>query len=73
MKTLAKKAGDWAASIFVLTGVGMLMWPFGNRHQTAREWALEAGIDLSIWLWLAAVLLVGGLCLLAFIKLTDRG
>ena len=72
MKNLTRKIGDWAASIFVLTGVGMFIWPFGNRHQTAQEWSLETGIDLSIWLRLAAVFLVGGLCLLAIIKLPDR-
>ena len=72
MKSPTRKVGDWAASILVLTGVGMFIWPFGNRHQTAQEWVQETGIDLSIWLRLAAVFLIGGLCLLAITKLSDR-
>ena len=72
MKGLTRKIGDWVASIMVLTGVGMFVWPFGNRHQTAQEWVRETGIDLSIWLRLAAVFLIGGLCLLAITKLSDR-
>ncbi|WP_018113246.1 hypothetical protein [Caulobacter sp. UNC279MFTsu5.1] len=72
MKSLTRKIGDWVASILVLTGVGMFLWAFGNRHQTAREWAQEAGVDLSTWLQLAAVFLIGGLCLLAITRLSDR-
>ncbi len=72
MKSLTRKIGDWAVSILVLTGVGMFIWPFGNRHQTAQAWAQETGVDLSIWLRLAAVFLIGGLCLLAITKLSDR-
>lgn len=72
MKSPMRKIGDWAASILVLTSLGMFIWPFGNRHQTAREWVQETGIDLSIWLGLAAVFLVGGLCLLAITKLPER-
>ena len=72
MKNLTRKIGDWAASILVLTGAVMFIWPFGNRHQTAQEWVQKAGIDLSIWLQLAAVFFVGGLLILAITKLSDR-
>lgn len=72
MKSLTRKIGDWAAFILMATGVGMFIWPFGNRHQAAHAWAQEAGVDLSTWLRLAAVFLIGGLCLLAIIKLSDR-
>ena len=73
MKNLTRKIGDWAAFILMATGVGMLIWPFGNRHRTAQAWVQETGVDLSTWLRLAAVFLVGGLCLLAITKLPDRG
>jgi len=72
MKNLTRKIGDWAASILVLTGVGMFIWAFGNRHQTAQAWAWEAGVDLSTWLRLAVVFFVGGLCLLAMTRLRNR-
>jgi len=72
MKTPMRKIGDWAAFILLATGVSMFIWPFGNRHRTARAWVQETGIDLSIWLGLAAVFLVGGLCLLAIAKLPER-
>ncbi|WP_132092608.1 hypothetical protein [Caulobacter sp. BK020] len=72
MKSLTRKIGDWAAFILMAVGAGMFIWPFGNRHRTAREWVQETGIDLSIWLGLAVVFLVGGLCLLAVTKLPDR-
>ncbi|MBO9557060.1 MAG: hypothetical protein J7515_00560 [Caulobacter sp.] len=72
MNSFTRKAGSWAAFILLVTGVSMFIWAFGNRHQTAQEWAQEAGIDLSTWLRLAAVFLIGGLCLLATVKLSDR-
>ncbi|WP_426043601.1 hypothetical protein [Caulobacter sp. DWR3-1-2] len=72
MKGVTKKVGGWAAVILMSAGAGMFIWAFGNRHQTAWEWAQEAGVDLSIWLRLAAVFLIGGLCLLAIAKLPDR-
>ncbi|HWW27454.1 MAG TPA: hypothetical protein VNZ85_16340 [Caulobacter sp.] len=72
MKSLTGKIGDWAVSILLTTGVCMLISPFGNRHRPAQVWAQEAGVDLSTWLRLAAVFLIGGLCLLAITKLSDR-
>lgn len=72
MRNLTRRIGGWAAFILLSTGVGMFIWPFGNRHQSAQEWVQETGVNLSIWLQLAAVFFMGGLCLLAITKLSDR-
>ncbi len=72
MKGLSTRIGPWVAVILVSTGIGMFIWSFGDRRQTAREWAQEAGVDLSIWLQLAVVFFVGGLIILAITKLPDR-
>ena len=62
----------WGAIILVPVGLGMLLTALGRRHQTPRQWANEAGVDLATWCALGAIFLVGGLALLAIIRRADR-
>ncbi|PXA82887.1 hypothetical protein DMC25_19090 [Caulobacter sp. D4A] len=72
MEDLTPKIGFWIGSIFFGTGLGMLIFAAGDRGQTSRQWAMEAGVDLGVWLTLGGIFLIGGMVLIAICRWPER-